>query len=154
MAHTNFQHPDDSRRIVIHEWQIEFCGGSQAAAAVMSYLDYWHAMNKTNQKRVEYLDDLRRKRGLSDDLDISWEWQFHTLADLASGTVIFGRTAVWGAVKKLQELQCVEVKGNPFDQMDRTKWFKFNPAPSPFVCLYCLFVLFVLYTAYSSVRCI
>ena len=36
------QHPPNEPLIVIHQWQLVFCEGDAATAALLSYFEYWH----------------------------------------------------------------------------------------------------------------
>ncbi len=122
------RHPEKEPIIIIRKWQLDFCGKDRIAAALLSFFEYWHNVKLDQNDKSIKMNDVAESHG---DGRPQYEglWQFHTEQELEDGTLIFKRTAINTAIKKLENLGVVTVGRNPNPRykFDRTRWFLFNP---------------------------
>jgi hypothetical protein len=124
------QHPARERLLVIHEWQLEFCTNeegkvNECAAALLSFLEYWHNLKLDMVQRNRTLNDAaeREKKGrpYSESL-----LQWHT-AEMEAGLLIFKRSSIQVAIDFLLKKKVIEVHRNPVLRYDNTRHFLFHP---------------------------
>src|SRR5690606_893186 len=124
------RHPAKEPMIIIRKWQLDFCRQDRIAAALLSFFEYWHNIKLEQSYSSTRMNDIAQAHGES---RIQYEglWQFHTEQDLENGTLIFKRTAINAAIKKLETLGVLTIGHNPNPKFkfDRTRWFLFNPDP-------------------------
>lgn len=124
------RHPAKEPMIIIRKWQLDFCRQDRIAAALLSFFEYWHNIKLEQSYSSTRMNDIAQAHGES---RIQYEglWQFHTEQDLENGTLIFKRTAINAAIKKLETLGVLTIGRNPNPKFkfDRTRWFLFNPDP-------------------------
>lgn len=123
-------HPANEPLVVIRLWQLQFCGGNTAAAALLSFFEYWHniklEMSSKNKKLIKVAND----NGEEIELDISL-YQWHTSNDLAVGimSVVNGKAALKRALDILVKTGAISIHRNPNPRFkfDRTRYFLFHP---------------------------
>jgi hypothetical protein len=121
-------HPTKEPLILIRQWQLEFTGGNEAAAALLSFFEYWHDIKLDISAKATRLNEIAQRHGEKAEQDASL-WQFHTNEELERGVMIFKETALRAGIKKLLELGVIEVGRNPNKRyaFDNTKYFLFHP---------------------------
>lgn len=122
-------HPEREPLVIIRKSQVEFCDGNQCAAAVVSYLEYWHnwkldsdQYNKKSNTIAEMHGD---PRSLSENV-----YQFHTLPEIAEGILnLYSTKVISEAIKFLENKKIISVHKNPNPRYhyDKTKYFCFYP---------------------------
>jgi hypothetical protein len=123
------QHPENHPLIVIRKWQVEFCDGDLAAAALMSYFEYWHNIKLATQPKAKHQNNTAEQHGEERTQDESL-WQWHTADEIEAGVMVYKRDKIRAGIKVLEEKKVIEVGSNPNARykFDRTKFFLFNPA--------------------------
>lgn len=129
MKTTCISHPEREPLVIIRKSQVEFCEGNQCAAAVLSYLEYWHnwkldsdQYNKKSNTIAEMHGD---PRSLSENV-----YQFHTLPEIAEGILnLYSTKVISEAIKFLEIKKIISVHKNPNPRYhyDKTKYFCFYP---------------------------
>jgi len=123
-------HPANEQLVIIRQWQLEFCEDNTAAAALLSYFEYWHniklAMRQQNKKLIRVAGD----HGEEIEVDISL-YQWHTSEDLAAGImgIIKGKNTINDGLAVLVSKGVISVHNNPNPRFkfDRTRYFLFYP---------------------------
>ena len=129
MKNTCISHPGREPLVIIRKWQIEFCNSSQCAAAVMSYLEYWHNWKLDSDIYNKKTNDISEMHGdsriLSEDV-----LQYHTMQEISDGILnLYGIKAIAEALKLLEEKKVISIHANPNKRYhyDKTKYFRFYP---------------------------
>lgn len=129
MKSTCISHPEREPLVIIRKSQIEFCEGNQCAAAVMSYLEYWHNWkldsDQYNKKSNEIAEIHGDPRSLNEDV-----YQFHTLNDISDGIMnLYSTKSISEALKLLELKKVITIHRNPNPRYhyDKTKYFRFYP---------------------------
>ena len=118
------KHPKRGRLVIIHEWQLAVCDGNACAAALLSFLEYWHNIKTEQVYKAQQAFDIYGEKNESTTL-----WQFHTEEDLEQGVLIYKRTAIAVAVKLLESKGFIRLGRNPNPRYswDRTRFFLLIP---------------------------
>jgi len=122
-------HPANEPLIIIKKWQVEACDGNHCAAALLSYLEYWHNIRIDQSTRSRRQNEVAENHGDLGTQDTSL-FQFHTEADLVSGLLgLFKQDSIRKALVLLAEKKYVSVHRNPNNRyaFDKTKHFLFDP---------------------------
>ena len=113
-------HPANEKLLIIREWQIEFCKGDRVAAALLSFLEYWHNVKLAMSER------------LSSPVSEASLYQHHTESQLIEG--IFGigkKDTIRRAINFLESTKCITIHSNPDPspkaKLDRKRFFLFRP---------------------------
>jgi len=121
-------HPAKDPLIIIHHWQVEFCGGDTCAAALMSYFEYWHNVRLDQREKAREQNDVAEDHGEPRTQDESL-LQFQSERALEEGVMIYGARTIRDALKVLAKMGVIEVLDNPNRKyrFDRTKHYLFHP---------------------------
>jgi hypothetical protein len=128
MRSSCISHPNSEPLIIIRKWQIEFCEGNQCAAALLSFLEYWHNIRLEQSQKAEQENTIQKLHGDPPTQNESLI-QFHTAEDLEAGILIFKRKAIADAIDLLEKKGVIFVMRNPNPRykFDRTRHFLFKP---------------------------
>jgi hypothetical protein len=125
------QHPAREPLIIIHRWQLEFCTNeegkvNECAAALLSFLEYWHNKKLDTSERNRAANDAfeREKKGRPYPESLL---QWHSTAEIEAGLLIFKRSSIQGTIDLLVKKKVVEVHRNPVLKYDNTRHFLFRP---------------------------
>jgi hypothetical protein len=129
MKSSCISHPERERLVIIRKSQVEFCEGNQCAAAVMSYLEYWHNWkldsDEYNKKANDVSEMHNEKRQLSEDI-----YQFHSMQEISDGILnLYGIKLISDSIKFLESKNVISTHANPNPNYfyDKKKYFKFYP---------------------------
>lgn len=108
------RHPSNEYLIIIRQWQVIFCEGNTCAAALMSYLEYWHSVKLEEKSKSDKPKTLL---------------QWHTEENLEKGILVYKRRSIREAIKFLESKKVItrHKNPNPNYNYDRTKYFLFYP---------------------------
>ena len=128
MRNTCIAHPEDEPLIIVRQWQLEATGGHKAAAALLSFFEYWHNIKLEQSRKAKAANEVARRHDDEDHQDESVV-QFHNEQELREGVMLYGRSTINEGVKLLEELGFVEVVPNPNPRyaFDKTRHFVFHP---------------------------
>jgi len=122
-------HPEREPLVIIRKSQVEFCEGNQCAAAVMSFLEYWHNWkldSDTYNKKSNDISEVHGdSRSLSEDV-----YQYHSLLEISDGILnLYSTKTISDAIKFLESKSVVTTHRNPNPRYhyDKTKYFRFYP---------------------------
>lgn len=106
-------HPECDPMIIIRKWQLDFCEGNKAAAALLSFFEYWHNIKLGQLRKV-------KSCGL---------YQFHTMDELEQGVLLYSRDTINAGLKILVDKKAISIHKNPNPRysFDRTRHFLFCP---------------------------
>lgn len=123
-------HPAKEPLIIIREWQIEFCRGNVAAAALLSFFEYWHNIKLEMSHKNRQLIEVADAHGETIEIDTSL-YQWHTRDELAKGImgIATSKNTIKAALDLLVELKVISIHNNPNPKFkfDRTHYFLFYP---------------------------
>jgi len=122
-------YPKNHPLIIIRKCQVEACGGDVAAAAVLSFLEYWHDIKISMSKKAAQANDVAEKHGDGRTQDEGL-WQFHSEEEIREGILgAYSRDRIREAIETLVRLEFVKVGRNPNPRyhFDRTRFFLFLP---------------------------
>src|SRR5690348_3088131 len=110
-------HPAHEPLIVIHRWQLEFCKDergktNECAAALLSFLEYWHSIKLEMSERNRAANDAFEREGKGRPYQESL-LQWHSTAEIEAGLLIFKRSSIQSAIDLLVKKDAVEVHRNP-----------------------------------------
>lgn len=129
MKSSCIQHPPQDRLLVIRDWQIRYCDGNHCAAALLSFLEYWHNVRLDMQQKAHDANDTAVKHGDPSTQDESL-FQFHTDEQLRAGLLgLYGTKKIREARRLLVEKSAVTEHANPNPRyiFDKTLFFLFHP---------------------------
>jgi hypothetical protein len=114
---------------MVRKWQIEFCDGNKAAAALLSFFEYWHNIKLEQSRKAGQANDVAEAHGETRAQDESL-LQFHTEKELGDGVLLFGRHAIREGIKILEDKGVITIHGNPNPRysFDKTRYFLFHPS--------------------------
>jgi hypothetical protein len=106
--------PKNEKLMLIHQWQLDFCGGNHCAAALLQDFRYWHDRN---------IEDLEKG-------DREHLWQWHTEEQLRTHLLgLYSHESIRAGIRLLAQKGIIEIGANPNKRKnyDRTRWFLFKP---------------------------
>lgn len=117
-------HPSNEPLILIRKWQIEACSGNQCAAALLSFLEYWHNIKVESSQKARTANEVAEKHGDEPTQDDSL-WQFHTAEELEQGIMVYRKDSIRDAIKLLESKGFIQTGRNPNPRyrFDNTKFF-------------------------------
>ena len=110
------QHPANSLKIVIHQWQVDMLNGDTVGAQLLSFFEYWHniKLSLAEQSPSKKHDDFFLQR--------------HTEPQLEAGVMVgASRKKIRAALNKIYQTGIVTLEVNPHNPHDRTKHFLYHP---------------------------
>lgn len=121
------RHPAKEPVIVVRRWQLEATGGHKAAAALLSFFEYWHNVKLEQARKAREANDVaeRHQDGRPHAEDLI---QHHNEQQLRDGVMLFGKNSINEGIKVLEDLEFVEVVPNPNPRysFDKTRHFVFK----------------------------
>lgn len=128
MRSSCIQHPKNEPLIIVRRWQLEATGGDKAAAALLSFFEYWHNVKLDQSRKAGEANDVaeRHEDGRPNDESLV---QHHNEQQLMEGAMLFGRNSLNRGIELLKKLGYVEVVPNPNPRysFDKTRHFLFHP---------------------------
>lgn len=121
--------PANDTFIIIRTWQVEFCQGDHCAAALLSFLTYFHDLKvemALKNKRSNDIAELHKDSRTQDESTL----QFHSMEELMSKTLhLFGKNKIRASLELLESLRVISVHKNPNERyaFDKTKYFQLHP---------------------------
>lgn len=129
MRTTCLRYPKVSRFIQIHEWQLEATGGNQAAAGLLSMLEWRHNHLIENRDFERVIAAALKFQKKTAPLEFRG-WQFYTDAELEKKLLLWKKEAILTGVRKLVELGFIETEPpevlKSLFKTGRQKWFLFR----------------------------
>lgn len=122
-------HPPKEPLIIIRQWQVKFCKGDKCAAALMSFLEYWHNIKLEQSVKSKQANNTAEIHGDNRIHDESLV-QFHTSEQLSDGIMgLYSETKIRKSLRFLEEQGVINVFKNPNRRyaFDKTKHFIFHP---------------------------
>lgn len=129
MRGSSIQHPAAERLVMIREWQVRYTGGNHCAAALLSFLIYWHDIRLQQAEKAREANDVAARHGDDGSQDTSL-YQFHTAQQLRDGLMgLYSDTSIRTARKLLVDLGAVSEHKNPNPRyaFDATTFFLVHP---------------------------
>lgn len=123
------RHPEKSRYIQLHAWQVEFCRGNHCAALLLSYFSTWHDWKLVNDQYYQRANTIAEMHGDGRPHNEN-AYLFFSTENLIDGCMgLYGKKAVTDALDLLVELRVITVHKNPNPRyhFDKTKYFQFYP---------------------------
>lgn len=122
-------HPEREALIIIRKSQVEFCDGNQCAAAVLSFLEYWHNWKLDSDEHNKKSNIISGMHGdpklLSEDV-----YHYHSLQEISDGIMnLYGTKTISEAIKLLESKKVISTHSNPDPRYhyDKTKHFRLYP---------------------------
>jgi len=129
MKSSCISHPESERLVIIRKWQVEFCEGNQCAAAVMSFLEYWHNWKLESEHYNHRSNQISEAHGdghpYAEDI-----YQFHSINEISEGILgLYGHKSITEALRLLEQMSVISTHRNPNPRYvyDKTKYFRFYP---------------------------
>lgn len=125
MKSSCLRHPKQNRFIIVREWQIRACRGNKCAAALLSFMEYWHNLKLDQQRKANKANDVAEFHGDPRAQDESLK-HFHNEADLITGLLLWtSENTIRQAVELLIELDFISIHRNPTARykFDKTRYF-------------------------------
>lgn len=110
---------------MIREWQVMYTGGNHCAAALLSFLIYWHDIRIQQAEKAREANDVAERHGETGTQDASL-FQFHTAQQLRDGLLgLYSDTSIRAARKLLVKLGAITEHKNPNPRysFDATTYF-------------------------------
>ena len=123
-------HPQGSRFIQIHAWQIQFCRENHCAALILSFFSNWHDWKIKNDQYYSKFNDIAELHGDGRPHNQN-AYLFFTMEDLIQGCLgFYGKNAINEALQLLCSLEVISIHKNPNPRyhFDKTKYFQFYPS--------------------------
>lgn len=124
------KHPEHESLIIVRQWQVEFCEGNIAAAALMSFFEYWHNIKLEISVKNRRLIEVADAHGETIEVDVSL-YQWHTYEDLVNGIIQLAKSkaTVNNALDFLVSKGVITIHNNPNPKykFDRTNHYLFYP---------------------------
>lgn len=121
-------HPPREELIMVRRWQVEYTG-DRCAAAVLSFLEYWHNIKLGSSSQNAYANDVAELHGETRHQQEGLH-QWHTADAIEAGLLgLFSRDKIRVALIILEALGAVTVGNNPNSayKFDRTRYFWLHP---------------------------
>lgn len=128
MKTTCINHPPNEPLLLIRQWQVEACDGDHCAAAILSFLEYWHNIKMEQATKSGQANDVAERHGDGRTQDESLT-QWHTSAELEKGMLgLFATRKISEGVELLKAKGFIRVfrNPNPRYKFDATKHFVFE----------------------------
>lgn len=128
MRNTCIEHPPNEPLIIIRAWQVELCEGDRCAAALLSFLEYWHNIRLDQSAKSGYQNRVAIQHGEQATQDTSL-LQFHTEEQLEQGILgLYKRRTIKTSLDWLVGQGYLSIHGNPNPRFnfDRTRYFLLN----------------------------
>ncbi len=129
MKSSCIQYPADEPILLIRESQVMVCDGNVCAAALLSFLEYWHNIKLEQRRKARQANDIAEKVGDDRGQDEGL-LQFHSAEDLHMGLLgLYSRDTIRKAIALLVAKGFISVHKNPRPRygFDRTHHFLFHP---------------------------
>ncbi len=129
MRSSVIRHPEDEPLLIIRKWQVAFCDGDRCAAALLSYLEYWHNIKVAITSRNARANDIAEAHGDTRTQDETL-YQFHTAEDFEQGLLhVYARDRIRVALRLLLDKGAITSHANPNPRykFDKTRYFLFYP---------------------------
>jgi hypothetical protein len=128
MRSSCIRHPEKHPLVIIHQWQLEFCAGDTATAALLSYFEYWHNVKLAKAEEAERINKLMAERGVDYREEVSL-LHYQTEGGLIDGIMHITKTPakIRDCLRFLQEAGVIEICPSPRGPSDRTRHFLFHP---------------------------
>jgi hypothetical protein len=123
------RHPEKSRYISLHAWQVEFCHGNHCAAYLLSFFACWHDWKLKHDSYYRRCNDISEIHG-DDRIHNENAYMFFSTEQLIEGCLgAYGKTAIKEALDLLAGLNVISIHKNPNKRyhFDKTKYFIFYP---------------------------
>jgi hypothetical protein len=123
------RHPENTRYIQLHEWQVRFCKGSHCAALILSYFIAWHDWKLRHDQYYRRSNDIAEVHGEGRPYNEN-AYLFFSTEQLIDGCMgLYGKKAISDGIEFLVSLNVISVHKNPNPRyhFDKTKYFKFYP---------------------------
>ena len=123
------RHPESTRYIQLHEWQVSFCQNNHCAALLLSYFTAWHDWKVRNDQYYRRTNDIAEMHGDGRPNNEN-AYLFFTTEELIDGCMgLYGKKAVTDGLDLLVSLGVISVHKNPNPRyhFDKTKYFQFYP---------------------------
>ena len=121
--------PENTKLIVIKQWQVDYCYGNKCAAALLSFFIYWHDIKMEMSNKNKMANDIAERHGDIGAQDTS-TLQFHNTQELEDGILnIYKKSTIKTGLDLLVELGAISIEKNPNDRykFDNTKYFQLYP---------------------------
>jgi hypothetical protein len=114
--------------IIVRRWQLQAAEGHRAAAALLSFFEYWHNIKLDQVYKARQANDVAENHGdgrTQDEQLLQW----HNEKELQEGVLLYGVKSIREGVEVLEKKGFIEVHGNPNPRykFDKTKHFLFKP---------------------------
>lgn len=122
-------HPESSRYIQLHRWQVYFCQDDHCAALLLSFFSAWHDWKIQNDHYYRRFNDIAEAHGDGRPHNEN-AYLFFTMEDLVNALMgLFGKKSISEGLTLLMSLGVITVHKNPNPRycFDKTKYFKFYP---------------------------
>lgn len=129
MKSSCIRHPENTRFIQLHDWQIKFCKGNHCAALLLSYFSAWHDWKIRHDQYYRQSNDIAEMHG-DGRPNIEDAFLFFTTEKLIDGCMgLYRKKAICEGLELLKALGVISVHKNPNPRyhFDKTKYFKFYP---------------------------
>ena len=123
------RHPESTRYIQLHQWQVTFCQNSHCAALILSYFTAWHDWKIRNDQYYRRTNDIAEMHGDGRPNNEN-AYLFFTTEELIDGCMgLYGKKAITDGLDLLASLGVISVHKNPNPRyhFDKTKYFQFYP---------------------------
>ena len=122
-------YPAEEPLLLIRASQLRLCEGNHCAAALLSYLEYWHSVRLGQIAQAEHHNKVAALHGDVGTQDTTL-LQYHTENDIEAGLLhLYGRQTIRKALALLVTKRYVSLHRNPNKRygFDRTRYFLFHP---------------------------
>ncbi|MCK4608854.1 MAG: hypothetical protein KAT71_05200 [Gammaproteobacteria bacterium] len=127
---TCINNPGSELLLVLRRWQVDICDNNKCAAAVLSFLIYFHDVKREMIRKNKQANDLAELHGDERTQDETI-YQFHTIEEITERILgLYGRTAINEGIKLLEKKEIISIHRNPNPKysFDKTRYFLLHPA--------------------------
>ncbi len=118
--------PRMDRFIRVHESLLIACDRNACAAALIAFFEGWHNYKIEQKEYTELYNTMAKDAKAAPIIDVSG-WQFHTMAQLQAGVLIYREDAINTALELLEKKEFIEtevpVHLRILHKTGRTRWF-------------------------------
>lgn len=128
MRSSCINHPSREPLLILRQWQVEACDGNHCAAALLSFLEYWHNIRLEQAVKAAQANDVAERHGDERTQNESLV-QWHNSAELEDGLLgLFARGKIAESIVLLESKGFIRVSRNPNPRykFDATKHFVFE----------------------------